>query len=403
MELFLYELKKIWHPAILVAIALLGVIYYFLFPEFYVQYFNNGDSAQASFSISADWSRKYGPTIEPEERAELDARLAEEESLFSERLTAFDEAREYGFSDWDSFYAFQQAYYEQTSENSGKAGMETERVIWKVIGGTNYFTIQTLMRIMDTYDNLAEDIPPNLNYNGIDDSTTAYDKIMARVKAIKASDMVHGYLPSGMLESTNNYMKHLTIWSILSLVLLLSPTLVRDQIRRLHATQWSSKKGRRILNTQFAAAEFSALALTLINLIVYAIPFLMQHPLIFRNFQLFSFQIFWIPWFDWTYGQYLILMALMVVVVAVATGELTVFLSQYSRNYVAMLLKALPLFAVLAYFSSNWLVNHLFFTRNKLSKMLALPGAECFGAGLIVILGIGLHIFTYRKQLHRDL
>lgn len=403
MELLLHELKKIWHPAIFAVIVLLGVIYYFLFPEFYVQYFNNGSNAEASFALSAGWSEKDGPTMEPEERAELDAQLADEKSLFAERLTAFDEPGEYGFSDWDSFDAFQQEYYAQTSENGGEADMEMEKVIWKIIGGTNYFTIQTLMGIMDSYNKLAEDIPPNLNYDGIGDSTATYNKTMARVEEVKSSDMVHGYLPSGILESTNCYVKYLTVWSILSVVLLLAPTLVRDQIRRVRAAQWSSKKGRRILNTQFAAAGISALALTLVNLVIYAIPFLMQHPLIFKNFQLFSFQIFWIPWFNWTYGQYLIVMALMVVVLAVAAGGLTVFLSQYSGNYVAMLLKALPLFAVLAYFSSNWLTDQAFFTGNALSKMLALPGAELLGAGLLVALGIGLCILACRRQLHREL
>lgn len=157
------------------------------------------------------------------------------------------------------------------------------------------------------------------------------------------------------------------------------------------------------MNTQFASAGISALALTLVNLVIYAIPFLMRHPLIFKNFQLFSFQIFWIPWFNWTYGQYLIVMALMVVVLAVGAGGLTVFLSQYSGNYVAMLLKALPLFAVLAYFSSNWLTDQAFFTGNALSKMLALPGAELLGAGLLVALGIGLCILACRRQLHREL
>lgn len=249
-------------------------------------------------------------------------------------------------------------------------------------------------------------IPPPSFLNAVLYSVTikaTYDKTIARVEEIKASDMVHGYLPSGILESTNSYVKYLTVWSILSVVFLLSPTSVRDQIHKTRATQWSSKKGRRILNTQLAAAGFSALALTLINLIVYAIPFLMQQPLIFRNFQLFSFQIFRIPWFDWTYGQYLIVMALMIVVLAVAAGGLTVFLSQYSGNYVAMLLKVLPLFAVLAYISSSRIMDQAFFAENSLSKVLAMPGAEFLGVTALAALGIGLRIMACRRQLHREL
>ncbi|MEA5040896.1 MAG: hypothetical protein VB086_13830 [Clostridiaceae bacterium] len=403
MELLLQELKKIWRPAILAVIILLGAIYYYLFPEFYIQYFNNGDSAEASFSLSAEWAEKYGSTLEADERAELDAQLAAEQTRFAEELKAYDEPAEYGFSDWESFDAFQQAYYKQASENDGETDMVTEEVIWKMIRGTNYFTVDTLISVMKFYDNLADDIPPNLNYVGSGDSAATYEKTIARVAVIKTSDRVHGYLPFGMLDSTNSYLKYLAVWAVLSVVLLLSPTLVRDRIRHMRAAQWSSKTGRRVLNIQFAAAGISALALTLVNLVIYAIPFLLQHPLIFKNFQLFSFQIFWIPWFDWTYGQYLIVMALMIVVLAIAAGGLTVFLSQYSGNYVAMLLKALPLFAALAYISSSWIMDQAFFAGNALSKALAMPRAEFLSAAALAALGIGLRLIACHKQLHREL
>lgn len=274
------------------AIVLLGLLYYFLFAGFYIQYFSNGSEAQASFALSAQWAEKYGTTIEPAERAEMDSQLEQEKALFSEQLTAFDEPKQYGFSDWESFAAFRNEYYNQTSENDGKADMGTEEVIWKMIGGTNFYTVQTLMGIMESYDYLASDIPPNLNYDGIGDSAAAQAKILARVNAIKGSSMVHGYLPSGILVTTNGYAKDLAVWSVLSVILLLSPTLVHDRLRRTRSMQWSSRKGRQILNVQFAAAGISAAVLSAVNGIVYAVPLLLQHPLIFKDFSLFRFKSF---------------------------------------------------------------------------------------------------------------
>ena len=40
MSLFCQELKKIWRPGILVGVILLGLIYYYMFPSFYIEHFS---------------------------------------------------------------------------------------------------------------------------------------------------------------------------------------------------------------------------------------------------------------------------------------------------------------------------------------------------------------------------
>ena len=40
MELWKWELRKIWRPGILAAILLLGAVYYWMFPQFYIEYFS---------------------------------------------------------------------------------------------------------------------------------------------------------------------------------------------------------------------------------------------------------------------------------------------------------------------------------------------------------------------------
>ena len=92
MSLFWQELKKIWRPGILAAIILLGLLYYYMFPSFYIEHFSNGPSAQEEFNLSVEWVNRYGPTLEPEERAEVDSQLAEEVVKFNRQLEEFPEA-----------------------------------------------------------------------------------------------------------------------------------------------------------------------------------------------------------------------------------------------------------------------------------------------------------------------
>ena len=54
---------------------------------------------------------------------------------------------------------------------------------------------------------------------------------------------------------------------------------MRDRLRNTRPMQWVSRRGRSVLNTQMGAALLSALVLTVVNVTVYAIPFLVQGPL----------------------------------------------------------------------------------------------------------------------------
>ena len=90
MALLRWELRKIWRPGILAAILLLGAVYYWMFPQFYIEYFCNGPSGEAQFDLASDWVARYGPTLEPEERAQLDGQLAEEtEPAIADFLAAY--------------------------------------------------------------------------------------------------------------------------------------------------------------------------------------------------------------------------------------------------------------------------------------------------------------------------
>ena len=103
MELWKWELRKIWRPGILAAILLLGAVYYWMFPQFYIEYFCNGPSGEAQFDLASDWVARYGPTLEPEERAQLDGQLAEEIGSFDQQISSIPEASAAGLTDYESF------------------------------------------------------------------------------------------------------------------------------------------------------------------------------------------------------------------------------------------------------------------------------------------------------------
>ena len=228
--------------------------------------------------------------------------------------------------------------------------------------------------------------------------------MIQREKELAASDLRHSLLPLSVKESTWQYGKDLAVWCVLSVVLLLSPTLVRDRLRRTRPMQWASRRGRAILNTQMGAALLSALVLTIVNLTVYAVPFLAQGPLRFAACGLGGIWKWGTPWFDWTYGTYLLVLAALLLALSLGCAGLTVFLSQYSGNYIAMLLKAVPLFVAEGAVLGSWLLDMPFTFRNLGNGAVWLPrGIEAVMAAILLVFGLGLCVLAYRRQEKREL
>ena len=116
-----------------------------------------------------------------------------------------------------------------------------------------------------------------------------------------------------------------------------------------------------------------------------------------------QFLTFSIPWFNWTFGVYLLILAGLVLVLSLAAAGFTVFLSQYSGHYIAMLLKAVPLFAALAWLCSKMIINRAFLFGNPLSELTGLPGAEFFAILLLAAVSAALIAVAGRQQLRREL
>ena len=380
MSLFWQELKKIWRPGIFVGIVLLGLIYYYMFPSFYIEHFSNGPSARAEFDLSVEWVAQYGPTLEPEERTEVDSQLAEEIAKFNRRLEKFPEAVAVGITDYTSFRAA-----DQSDENT--------QLMWDIRDGTNYYTIENIQQMTELCD-LQRD------YRGQPEFFQYYTpKEQAQMLAVDS--WPKSLLSRSVMDSTNSYLKYLAQWTAVSVILLLSPTLVRDRLRRTRPLQWSSRRGRRVLHTQLAAGLVSALLLSVVNITVYAVPFLAQGPLALRDCPLGN--SVWdtgIPWFNWTYGQYLGILTGMVLALGIGIGAVTLFLSRFSDSYVSMLLKAFPLLVAVGGFFATWVMNHAFFFHPAwdYADFFVSKGAEAVCIAVLLIMGAALAGWSCFRQ-----
>ncbi len=122
----------------------MGAVYYWMFPKFYIEYFCNGPASQAQFQLVSEWVAEYGPTLEPEERAELDGQLAEEIQVFGRQIAGILEAAPAGLTDYEIFYQFREDYLSAVSDSRGQADMDMEYLLNRVYGGTNWYVIEQI-------------------------------------------------------------------------------------------------------------------------------------------------------------------------------------------------------------------------------------------------------------------
>lgn len=395
MRLLFQEIKKIFHPIIIGILIIFGLVYYVLFSSFYIQYYVNGSGAQATFDLAKEWSEKYGNTLEEEEFEKIVVQLDDEKQQFTEMLTNIQMATDNGISSYEEFRAFESAYYEN---NSGKdADPDTERIIWTIIGNTNAYRIQSLEETIRYYQ---KNVNGNMqDFFAIEDKTDA--EIM-RLKELDASKIKFGYIPSCILDSTTGLTISFMIWVIVSVIILISPTVVRDRLNRVQGLQYCSVTGRRILSVQVRAALVSSLVLSLINLMVYGGLLISKGALVFKDFYLYAYE--YVPWFNWTYGTYLIVLAFMALVIGILTAFLTVFLSRYSQNYISMLIKAILLLAILIFaFSMLPIVARPFFMFNPMSLRIRVKGIEFILLALLCVFSLLLLSIALIRQKRKEL
>lgn len=387
MRLISQEMKKIWNPIIVGILLLFGIIYYFLFSSYYIRYYDSGAA-----DLVGDLFQEYGNTLEYDEYLEINDLLTEEEARFTEMVQSIPIAAENNISSYAQFIDFRENYY---SNRDGDADLETERVIWTIAANTNLSQIQNIKEILEDYHNkTTRSLQDDYIYSALSPEEEA------RLNELEQSDIKYGYLATSILDHTTGLTISFMIWVAASVVILLSPTVVRDRLNKVQNLQYSSATGRRILSVQTLAAISSAILLTAGNCMLYGGLLILKGALRFKEFYLLSHE--YVPWVNWTYGTYLLVLAAMALGIGITTAILTVFLSRYSQNYIGMLLKAIPLLACLiALFAVLPIITRPFFLFNPMSVQWHRKGIEIILLGSLFLLSafiMGIALIRQRKQ-----
>lgn len=382
------EMKKIWRPGMLLALAILGLVFYTMFLEFYIRHFPNGPYNTAVIEISAQLVQKYGTSISEAEMEEFEQGLPKLRRQADQYVRESEPGKKYGLHTYKQYDAFCRKAAEEASQKGETAdqnehyadamrmhnylqGDETDNIEGRLYAASWFVEIyRARQKQGPALDNCS-------NQKERDHASFFYG----------TDKRWQNLLPKEVPETTSDYMGYLLIWICLSVCILLSPPPVCDRMNRMRALQYSSRRGRNIYHSQFAAVMLSAFLVTTANATIFLGLFLKNGTAVFFPCKMYSFAVMQLSWPNWTYGVWCLILLIISYLVAFGTAGIVFFLSHKSGNYIIMMLRVVPLGIFLAVFCPK-LMGNAFYFNNPLYRFSGIAYAELLAAGVMFLVGM---------------
>lgn len=384
MRILYYEMRRIWKLKTIAALLLLGVLFYHLFLYYPIESFPNG---QEEFDLVREWTEKYGYYMNENERIDAqkqyDALIDEVNAILSgdERFTA------HGLDSWERV---------QEAVSPRSPGYSDEKhAIRELLFQSEYdyigYRVEALYNALICYDTRGTHQP--------DVHTPAE---AARLAELCEEPRVSGIFAANCCDNLSEYMCWVAIFSLLSVIILLTPAGARDNLSRVTAMQWTSRTGRRILRTQLAANLLSALLLFVLECLIFGGIYSTLETQYFWNNPTTTFIYGYTFWFDLTYGQYVLVFAAMLLALMLGAAGLCFLLSRTSAHYIAALLKALPLF-VLLMFTAAAVMGCPLTNGNALYQHVRVFGVEGILCAIVLLVGLAAAALLLAKSRQKEL
>jgi len=383
MNIVLYEMKKIWNFKLLLIIATLCALFFFLFMDFYIKYYPNGHPETEEVNYATQMIEQYGLSLEPKEYDEF---IEEEKADIYSKIetyiktnSVFSDAKIYTFEDFEKVYEKESLTQLESNAKEALLGEESDYILYK---------LQKLQSIERFYD--------------VDFNDFLNEKEQLRLDKLQYAEKYNNIMSITTFSNTVMYLTYFSRLAILTVLLFVAPLVISDRTKNLHLLQYTSKCGRKVFNRQFAAIILSAFLLTTVLILIFGTIYSINGTSLFWNNRLISFMnpsgVFW---FDISYGQYIILFVIFLYLLCLGTASIVFILSRYSQNIITLILKLIP--AVVAFWALCFGVFfNTFSSSNTLYKLTKIFGIEPIICSFIFIVGFIVSFYIMKRERKID-
>lgn len=378
MRILLHEIRKILNGKMLLLLAMANLIFYFLLIEFYISNFPNGRPALDSYRIGIEMIEKYGTDMDEEEILDFQKTYAAQVEEANRYLQAREEFAEAGIETYEDFRNFDPANDQQDALYRRVMFEEQVDTFWE---------LQERARLMEFHEDREARLAAERN--------EANPAQRERLDAMMAAGHYQVY-PEVAFENYKNFIFNVAIAVVVSVVMVVSPVMIRDRLRQVSDLQYTAKKGRHLFKTKIAAG-------CVCTGIVIA-------GLLFFYFTLYSFNrtetYFPVPihtfigpfyyWYDPTFFQYIVLTVAAVVLLGYVFALLAMAFSCLMPNYVSLIGVQVPPVVAMIGFGLSFLISRII---DLDLPRWAIPASY----SVLVLVSVWFVVHMWRREKRRDM
>lgn len=402
--MFMEEMKKIWRPGMFLILIMLGFFFQSMFLDFYLRNFPDRLENPGEFYMGMELVERYGTSLSFEEAEELQTYLLELYTQADAYVKEFSLCEAHNLSSFQDYQTFRRESLEAVqglSAANQNSDYADSMIMENFLNGTATHFIEGRIGAAESFLRKYQAIQEGGNQALIGNNELSAREADHAQELFFEKDTWQNILISSVPRLSSRFFGSLLIWLCVSVLILLSPLLVRDRMSRMVALQWSSRCGRGIGRIQLRVMMVSAFLLTTGNLLIFGGRFVSKGFLTFLSCRLYSFLSDDFSWPNWSYALYLAALILLCYLVSLGCAFLSFWLSRYSDSYISMLLKLIPVIVLVALLSPN-LLGSAFYYSNLFYGLTGCPYVEGIIAGAAFLVPVILCLYALRRQWKED-
>lgn len=317
MQILFQELKKILTWRMLLLVSVINVILYFLLIEFYITNFPNGRPDLDSYRIGIEMIETYGTDMDEEDYIDFKKTYeaqVQEANQYIQSNASFAQAGIHTYADFSAIDGQNEA---QNALIDQVFFEENVDMFWELQER------ERLIRIHGRKEAILAKYRENANPS----QQMRFDEMIQK----------HQYqvYPGVVMENYKSFIVTVAIAILISVILIISPVIIKDRLRQMLDLQYTSKKGRHIYKTKLLTVLISTIIVITALLIVYFSLYSLNHTEMYFKVPIHTF-IGDYYWYDPTFIQYIMLTILAIYFIGIIFALLAMACSSLMPNYISL-------------------------------------------------------------------
>ena len=397
------EFKKFIQPIVIGVVCLISFVSYQYYINFIYTFWPNGGITEF-YNFSHEWHDRFGISMSDADfevvANENRERVIKVDSIIKE--SEFGKQR--GINNYKEFKTYESELPEGSILELSKSDQKERQKEQEFIQSN-----QKLLSQIETYEVIIKDKQSFSSLETFVKGREIDQKEQEHLtKVLFQNEGWRNTLPRYLPDEIASGVSEMLITILIALGLLIPSVFVRDTMLKIKATQWSSKRGRKIVKSQYIATQLWSVITITVMLGIFLYP--LKNTEFTRYFSSGLNSFLGETWFqdrnfsflDISFGSWLCLIIFLVYLVGMSFSHILFFIGQTSRNYLNMLMKVIPMLTVFIILSSL-IFNHAFYLENKIYQWTRIVNSELYVSLLLLLVSIGIGIIPIFMSRKREL